>query len=138
MWAAMGATKDAQNGAMSGGINVSGYSKDYAGQGYGTGSSADDYAWHEDNSDGQTHPVGEKLPNELGFYDMSGNVWEWCFDIYATYPAGLEVDYTGRNSGNERIIKGSSIFADFSNISGRFNIVPTHRYYNVGFRVCKP
>ena len=72
MWAAMGADQDAQPGAMQDGVNVSGYDKDFAGD--DGSNSIDDYAWYDDNSSSTTHPVGTKLPNELGLHDMSGNV----------------------------------------------------------------
>ena len=78
MWAAMGADHDAQPGAMQDGVNVSGYTKPFAG--YDGTNSIDDYAWYDLNSSGKTHPVGTKLPNELGLYDMSGNVWKWNWD----------------------------------------------------------
>ena len=53
------------------------------------------YAWYQDNSDRQTHPVGQKLPNPWGLYDMHGNVWEWCQDWIDVYPGGIAVDPQG-------------------------------------------
>ncbi len=57
----------------------------------------DEIGWHAGNSGGKAHPVGQKEPNELGIYDMSGNRWEWCWDWFDAeyYAASPEVDPTG-------------------------------------------
>ncbi|MDR0972616.1 MAG: formylglycine-generating enzyme family protein [Prevotellaceae bacterium] len=62
----------------------------------------DAVAWHAGNSSGSTHPVGQKQPNELGIYDMRGNVWEWCsdwFDIYPHTPSHTYRNPQGPSSG---------------------------------------
>jgi len=68
------------------------------------------YAWYGDNSEGITHPVGEKLVNPMGLYDMHGNVWEWCSDWFGNYSGGEQVDPVGSNSGSVRGVRGGSWF----------------------------
>ena len=71
----------------------------------GTGN-LDDMGWYDDNSGGQTHPVGTKQPNAWGLYDMHGNVWEWCADWHGTYPSGAVTDPKGASSGSLRVMRG--------------------------------
>jgi len=104
MWAAMGSTS---GNTYSGGIYTSGYSKLFSGS---SGSnSIEDYAWYDSNSSGETHPIGSKIENELGLFDMSGNIFEHCWDWWDDpYPAGALVDYKGASSGTYRVMKGGA------------------------------
>ena len=65
-------------------------------------------AWYNRNSGGSTHAVGTKTANELGIYDMSGNVWEWCSDRYGDYSAGAQTNPQGPSSGSRRVLRGGS------------------------------
>jgi len=67
-----------------------------------------DIAWHEENSNGQTHPVGQKAANAFGLHDMLGNVWEWTADMYGEYQTGEHKDPQGPAAGSFRVLRGGS------------------------------
>ena len=135
MWAAMGATSGY---GYTSGTYTTGYAKAFAGS---NGSNAiADYAWTSENSSNTTHPVGTKLPNELGLYDMSGNVWEWLWDLYADpYPSGDLSNYSGAASGTERTGHGGSWFNDasFAKVAYRAHTGSFNQDNYVGFRVVR-
>jgi formylglycine-generating enzyme required for sulfatase activity len=100
-----------------------------------------EYAWYNENSEKQTHPVGQKKPNAWGLYDMHGNVWEWCQDWYGEYPAGPVTDPKGPDSGEKRVLRGGS-WVDSARLARSANrdylSYPGFRfYYYVGFRVAR-
>ena len=70
------------------------------------------YAWYHNNSGGETHPVGQKLPNPWGLYDLHGNVWEWCQESYAhgDYPGGLVLDPQEPPGDWSRVSRGGHCF----------------------------
>ncbi len=96
--------------------------------------------WYDDNSHGETKPVGLKLPNELGLYDMSGNVWEWCADVWHDNYKGAPEDGSAWLSGGDqdlRVVRGGSWFYYdyYCRVFLRYRDFIDHWYNIIGFRL---
>lgn len=97
----------------------------------------DDVGWYNSNSSSTTHDVGQFDPNELGIYDMSGNVWEWCFDWYGSYESGSQTNPFGSSSGTYRVYRGGCWLnsAGECRVSFRSGNTPDFRRNYLGLRL---
>jgi formylglycine-generating enzyme required for sulfatase activity len=111
------------------------YSQGYK---YAGSNTVGEVAWtRENNTPSGTKPVGTKLPNELGLYDLSGNVFEWVQDWWSSYTVGAQIDPTGPTTDSLRVLRGGSWSYDAFNarVSYRGNNGPSVRYNFLGFRL---
>lgn len=118
--------------AARGGNNSNGYI-------YGGSNDLDEVAWHSGNSQRKTHPVGQKKANELGLYDMSGNVEEWCLDDTNGDSSKQKAEFTRENDsgGSDRVFRGGNQGGSgrYCRLSCRGSAAPSTRGDNLGFRI---
>jgi len=106
---------------------------------YAGSNNLDDVAWYNGNSGSKTHPVGEKAPNEIGLYDMSGNVLEWCYDWYdaSFFDTCGYRDPVNTQQALDRAYRGGSWcdVAGFCRVALRYGLTPGGADYYLGFRI---
>jgi formylglycine-generating enzyme required for sulfatase activity/FKBP-type peptidyl-prolyl cis-trans isomerase/ribosomal protein L37E len=117
-----------------------GGNKDLTAYEYSGGNNVDAVGWYSENSRDRTHPVGTKAPNSLGLYDMSGNVYEWCWDWKGDYSNGAQTNPAGAASGSYRVLRGGSwiSYAQGLRSAYRLSSTPSLRSRDIGFRLVRP
>ncbi len=94
-------------------------------------------AWYDGNSNSSTHPIGGKNSNELGLYDMSGNVREWCEDGYEAYDSYPVKNPKGAESETACVLRGCSWYSYYCGVTKRDFTNPEYRNYSLGFRLAQ-
>ncbi|PIE85988.1 MAG: hypothetical protein CSA05_02725 [Bacteroidia bacterium] len=106
---------------------------------YAGGNQIESIGWYLENAKDKIHPIGEKQPNELGIYDMSGNAWEWCSDWYddAYFEKSPVLDPQGPEAGRKRVLKGGSWYSypEYIDVSYISKGSPNYKYTHIGFRL---
>ncbi len=110
-------------------------------QGYEFSGSNDinEVAWYADNSGWTAHPIGLKKENELGLFDMSGNIYEWCWDIYGPYTGEDKKNPKGPEEGPNRVFRGGSWSSkkDYCTVSNRYYDNAANQMFNIGLRLVR-
>jgi formylglycine-generating enzyme required for sulfatase activity len=97
------------------------------------------YSWYAGHNPGSTSPVGQKLPNQWGLYDMGGNAWQWCKDFYGPYSGGSAIDPQGPTTALFHVVRGGGWNSQASDCRSALRHEASHRpgfdYFDLGFRV---